>query len=88
MKLPGVADGFQIEVTKTAAEAGISIPVFITRGVYDQCVAVPLDSTGRPIAGSSGARDVLACSSQKRSSKPCGFSAPVVRCTVHPGLAG
>jgi len=46
-----IADGFQIEVTKTAAEAGISIPVFITRGVYDQCVAVPLDSRGQPLAG-------------------------------------
>ncbi len=36
-----VADGFQIDVTKTAAEAGIRFPVFITRGVYEQCVAVP-----------------------------------------------
>ena len=36
-----IADGFQIEVTKTAQEAGIRFPVFITRGVYEQCVAVP-----------------------------------------------
>jgi len=47
-----VADGFQIEVTKTAQEAGIRFPVFLTRGVYEQCVIVPegvegQDETGR-----------------------------------------
>ena len=36
-----IADGFQIEVTKTAQEAGIRFPGFITRGVYEQCVAAP-----------------------------------------------
>lgn len=36
-----IADGLQIEVTKTAAESGIRFPVFITRGVYEQCVALP-----------------------------------------------
>ena len=46
-----VADGFQIEVTKTAAEAGIRFPVFITRGVYEQCVAVPPGVTGQDEAG-------------------------------------
>jgi len=46
-----IADGFQIEVTKIAAEAGILFPVFITRGVYEQCVAVPLDASGQPLAG-------------------------------------
>ena len=46
-----VADGFQIEVTKTAAEAGICFPVFITRGVYEQCVAVPPGVTGQDEAG-------------------------------------
>ncbi len=30
-----IADGFQIEVTKTAEEAGIRFPVFITRAVYE-----------------------------------------------------
>jgi hypothetical protein len=34
-------DGQQIEVTKTAAEAGISFPVFITRAAFDLCVTVP-----------------------------------------------
>jgi hypothetical protein len=46
-----IADGFQIEVTKTAAEAGICFPVFITRGVYDQYVAVPAGVTGQNEAG-------------------------------------
>jgi len=46
-----VADGEQIEVTKTAAEAGIRFAVFITRGVYEQCVAVPPGVTGQDEAG-------------------------------------
>src|SRR6476646_3228296 len=46
-----IADGFQIQVTKTAAEAGIRFPVFITRGVYEQCVAVPPGVTGQDEAG-------------------------------------
>src|SRR6516225_8168996 len=46
-----IADGLQIEVTKTAAEAGICFPVFITRGVYDQYVAVPAGVTGQDEAG-------------------------------------
>ncbi len=36
-----VADGVQVEVTKTAHEAGISFPVFLTRGVFELCVAIP-----------------------------------------------
>jgi len=36
-----VADGVQVEVTQTAHEAGIQFPVFITRGVFELCVAVP-----------------------------------------------
>jgi len=46
-----VADGFQIDVSKTAQEAGIRFPVFITRGVYEQCVAVPPGVTGQDEAG-------------------------------------
>ena len=46
-----IADGFQIEITKTAQEAGIRFPVFITRGVYEQCVAVPPGVTGQDEAG-------------------------------------
>ena len=30
-----VADGVQVEVTKTAQEAGIKFPVFLTRTVFD-----------------------------------------------------
>jgi hypothetical protein len=36
-----VADGVQVEVTKTAQEAGIRFPVFLTRAVYDAYVTVP-----------------------------------------------
>src|SRR5512146_652356 len=46
-----IADGFQIAGTKTAQEAGIRFPVFITRGVYEQCVAVPPGVTGQDEAG-------------------------------------
>ena len=46
-----IADGFQVDVSKVAAEAGIRFPVFITRGVYEQCVAVPPSVTGQDEAG-------------------------------------
>ena len=46
-----VADGVQVDVTKTAKEAGISIPVFITRTVFDAYIAVPPDVTGQDEAG-------------------------------------
>ena len=38
-----VADGVQVEVTKTAQEAGIKFPVFLTRTVFDSYV----DRAGR-----------------------------------------
>ena len=46
-----VADGVQVEVTKTAQEAGISFPVFLTRTVFDAYVAVPDGVTGQDEAG-------------------------------------
>src|SRR3954466_15113298 len=46
-----VADGVQVEVTKTAREAGISFPVFLTRGVFDSFVAVPPGVTCQDEAG-------------------------------------
>jgi hypothetical protein len=46
-----VADGVQVEVTKTAAEAGIKFPVFLTRGVFDAYVEVPPGVTGQDEAG-------------------------------------
>ncbi len=46
-----VADGVQVEVTKTAQEAGISLPVFLTRTVFDAYVAVPPDVQGQDEAG-------------------------------------
>jgi hypothetical protein len=36
-----VTDGFQIDISEIASEAGICYPVFITRTVYDQFVTVP-----------------------------------------------
>jgi hypothetical protein len=46
-----VADGYQVEVTKTAQEAGIRFPVFVTRAVYDAYVTVPPDVTAQDEAG-------------------------------------
>jgi hypothetical protein len=46
-----VADGVQVEVTKTAQEAGIRFPVFLTRTVFDAYVAVPEGVTGQDEAG-------------------------------------
>ena len=36
-----VADGVQVDVSKTAKEAGITFPVFLTRTVFDAYVTVP-----------------------------------------------
>jgi len=46
-----VADGVQVEVTKTAQEAGIKFPVFLTRTVFDAYVTVPEGVTGQDEAG-------------------------------------
>ena len=46
-----VADGMQVEVTKIAKEAGIKCPVFVTRAVFDNYVAVPEGVTGQDEAG-------------------------------------
>ena len=46
-----IADGFQVEVTKTAQEAGIKFPVFLTRTVFDAYVAVPVGVSGQDEAG-------------------------------------
>ena len=46
-----VADGVQVEVTKTAQEAGIRFPVFLTRTVYDAYVTVPPNVTAQDEAG-------------------------------------
>jgi hypothetical protein len=46
-----IADGFQIEVSKVAREAGISYPVFLTRAVYDNYVTVPAGIAGQDEAG-------------------------------------
>ena len=46
-----IADGFQIEVSKVAKEAGITFHVFLTRAVYDNYVTVPAGITGQDEAG-------------------------------------
>jgi hypothetical protein len=46
-----VADGFQVDVSKTAQEAGIRFPVFLTRAVFDAHVAVPESLHGQDEAG-------------------------------------
>ena len=46
-----LADGQQVEVTQTAQEAGIRFPVFLTRAVFDNYVAVPPGVTGQDEAG-------------------------------------
>ena len=46
-----VADGVQVEVSKTAQEAGIRIPVFLTRAAFDTYVAVPPDVQCQDEAG-------------------------------------
>jgi len=46
-----VADGVQVEVTKTAQEAVIRFPAFLTRAVYDAYVTVPPGVTAQDEAG-------------------------------------
>ena len=46
-----LADGGQVEVTQTAQEAGIRFPVFLTRAVWDNYVAVPPGVTAQDEAG-------------------------------------
>jgi hypothetical protein len=46
-----IADGVQVDVSKTAQEAGIRFPVFLTRAVYDAYVAVPPGVAGQDEAG-------------------------------------
>ena len=46
-----IADGFQVEVSKVAREAGITFPVFLTRSVYDNYLTVPAGVTAQDEAG-------------------------------------
>jgi hypothetical protein len=46
-----VADGIQVEVTKTEREAGILFPVFLTRTVFEAYVTVPPGVTAQDEAG-------------------------------------
>lgn len=44
-------DGFQIDVSETAREAGIRFPVYLTRSVWDQYVQVPEGVDGQDERG-------------------------------------
>lgn len=44
-------DGFQVDVSKTAREAGFRFPVYLTRSVFDKFVAVPEGVAGQDEAG-------------------------------------
>jgi len=46
-----LADGLQVDVSTTAKDAGITFPVFLTRAVFDTCVAVPEGIAGQDEAG-------------------------------------
>lgn len=46
-----LADGVQVDVSTTAAEAGIRFPVFITRTAFDAYVTVPPGVSGQDEAG-------------------------------------
>ncbi len=46
-----IADGVQVEVSTTAKEAGISFPVFLTRGVFEKFVTVPPGVSAQDEAG-------------------------------------
>ena len=46
-----VEDGEQVDVSTTAAEAGIRFPVFLTRRVYDKYVTVPENVSFQDEAG-------------------------------------
>src|SRR4029079_14108943 len=46
-----IADGVQVEVTKTAQEAGIRFPVFLTRTLYDAYGTLPPNVTDQDEAG-------------------------------------
>ncbi len=44
-------DGYQVDVSTTAREAGIRFPVFITRTAFDAYVTVPPNVSGQDEAG-------------------------------------
>jgi hypothetical protein len=42
-----VAEGLQMDITRTAQKAGIHFPVFLTRAAFDACVARPEGAAGQ-----------------------------------------
>jgi hypothetical protein len=46
-----IADGFQVDISSAAKEAGIRFPVFITRTAFDAYVTIPPNVSGQDEAG-------------------------------------
>ena len=46
-----IADGFLVDVSSVAAEAGLCLPVALTRAVWDLCVTVPRGTTCQDQSG-------------------------------------
>lgn len=55
-----VADGAQVDVSKVSVEAGIRFPLFRTRAVFDQYLAVPEGVTSQAGAGQIAGLDLAA----------------------------
>lgn len=46
-RLQAITDGMLVDVTRTAQRAGILFPMFLTRAVFNTCVAVPKGVIGQ-----------------------------------------
>jgi hypothetical protein len=66
-----VADGVQVDVSKTAQEAGIRFPVFLTRAVYDAYVTVPSGVEAQDEAGRLWDVITMTCFAILRSRPGC-----------------
>ena len=81
-----VEDGEQVDVSTTAAEAGIRFPVFLTRRVYDKYVTVPENVSFQDEAGrlwtSSG------CCALPSNGSVAVVTASPIRCMSQTTIAG
>lgn len=46
-----IEDGFLVDVSTAASEAGFKYPVALTRTVFEDCVAVPAETSGQDETG-------------------------------------
>lgn len=44
-----IEDGFLVDVSTVAREAGFRVPVALTRAVWERCVTVPIRADGSPV---------------------------------------